>query len=195
MTLVLLTEIAQFIDLLKEKIPGPGRLDWCSTFNSNGILKLEVTKDPRFKLGNIGLSVRHNFGGNLNGRSKDCARGRQIRSMIGPEHGRGRCPLSLSPPWPIFARWKSSSRPATRRCASPLRVPFLRAHDDNPRRPLPGGFDHPSTRRPAPMREAAESAETSHFKPKITAASGAAAAALQAGKIQNMVLKLSNKSE
>jgi hypothetical protein len=40
------------------------------------------------------------------------------------------------------------------------------------------------------MREAAESAETDLFDPKIAASSGATAAALQVGKIQNKVLKL-----
>ncbi|KAL0581828.1 hypothetical protein V5O48_000196 [Marasmius crinis-equi] len=40
------------------------------------------------------------------------------------------------------------------------------------------------------MREAAEDAETSLFNPAIDAASGAEADALQTGKIQNKVLKL-----
>jgi len=40
------------------------------------------------------------------------------------------------------------------------------------------------------MREAAEGAETDEFDPQISAASGAAAAALKVGKIKNKVLKL-----
>ncbi|KAG8984392.1 hypothetical protein FRB94_005949 [Tulasnella sp. JGI-2019a] len=40
------------------------------------------------------------------------------------------------------------------------------------------------------MREAAESAETDDFNPQIAAATGAAATALQNGKIKNKVLKL-----
>ena len=43
------------------------------------------------------------------------------------------------------------------------------------------------------MREAAEDAETSLFNPAIDAASGAAATALQNGKIQNKVLKLTGE--
>ena len=43
------------------------------------------------------------------------------------------------------------------------------------------------------MREAAESAETDKFNPAIAAASGAAADALQVGKIQNKVLKLTGE--
>ncbi|KAJ6449778.1 hypothetical protein C8R45DRAFT_917140 [Mycena sanguinolenta] len=43
------------------------------------------------------------------------------------------------------------------------------------------------------MREAAESAETDEFDPQIDAASGAAAAALQVGKIKNKVLKLTGE--
>ena len=43
------------------------------------------------------------------------------------------------------------------------------------------------------MREAAEDAETSLFNPAIAAASGAAATALQNGKIQNKVLKLTGE--
>ncbi|PBK73702.1 hypothetical protein ARMSODRAFT_646010 [Armillaria solidipes] len=43
------------------------------------------------------------------------------------------------------------------------------------------------------MREAAESAETDDFNPAIAAASGAAADALQVGKIKNKVLKLTGE--
>ncbi|KAJ7634921.1 hypothetical protein FB45DRAFT_1002384 [Roridomyces roridus] len=43
------------------------------------------------------------------------------------------------------------------------------------------------------MREAAESAETDQFDPEIDAASGAAADALQVGKIKNKVLKLTGE--
>ena len=43
------------------------------------------------------------------------------------------------------------------------------------------------------MREAAESAETDQFNPAIDAASGAAATALQNGKIKNKVLKLTGE--
>ena len=43
------------------------------------------------------------------------------------------------------------------------------------------------------MREAAEDAETSLFNPAIDAASGAAADALQNGKIANKVLKLTGE--
>lgn len=43
------------------------------------------------------------------------------------------------------------------------------------------------------MREAAESAETDDFNPQIAAASGAAADALQVGKIKNKVLKLTGE--
>ena len=43
------------------------------------------------------------------------------------------------------------------------------------------------------MREAAESAETDDFDPQIDAASGAAADALQNGKIANKVLKLTGE--
>ena len=43
------------------------------------------------------------------------------------------------------------------------------------------------------MREAAESAETDDFDPQIDAASGADADALQVGKIQNKVLKLTGE--
>lgn len=43
------------------------------------------------------------------------------------------------------------------------------------------------------MREAAEDAETSQFNPAIEAASGAAATALQNGKIKNKVLKLTGE--
>ncbi|KAJ7216346.1 hypothetical protein GGX14DRAFT_561921 [Mycena pura] len=43
------------------------------------------------------------------------------------------------------------------------------------------------------MREAAESAETDEFDPQIDAASGAAADALQVGKIKNKVLKLTGE--
>ena len=43
------------------------------------------------------------------------------------------------------------------------------------------------------MREAAESAETDQFDPQIDAASGAAADALQVGKIKNKVLKLTGE--
>ncbi|KAJ6597535.1 hypothetical protein DFH09DRAFT_1071545 [Mycena vulgaris] len=43
------------------------------------------------------------------------------------------------------------------------------------------------------MREAAESAETDLFNPQIAAASGAAADALQVGKIKNKVLKLTGE--
>ncbi|KAJ7121189.1 hypothetical protein C8R44DRAFT_172568 [Mycena epipterygia] len=43
------------------------------------------------------------------------------------------------------------------------------------------------------MREAAESAETDDFDPQIAAASGAAADALQVGKIKNKVLKLTGE--
>ncbi|KAI0833811.1 hypothetical protein BC628DRAFT_1414546 [Trametes gibbosa] len=43
------------------------------------------------------------------------------------------------------------------------------------------------------MRQAAEAAETEKFNPAIDAASGAAADALQAGKIQNKVLKLTGE--
>ncbi|KAG8989829.1 hypothetical protein FRB94_012277 [Tulasnella sp. JGI-2019a] len=43
------------------------------------------------------------------------------------------------------------------------------------------------------MREAAESAETADFNPQIAAASGAAATALQNGKIKNKVLKLTGE--
>ncbi|KAK0455407.1 uncharacterized protein EV420DRAFT_1272489, partial [Desarmillaria tabescens] len=43
------------------------------------------------------------------------------------------------------------------------------------------------------MREAAESAETEDFNPAIDAASGAAADALQVGKIKNKVLKLTGE--
>ena len=43
------------------------------------------------------------------------------------------------------------------------------------------------------MREAAESAETDDFDPQIEAASGAAADALQVGKIKNKVLKLTGE--
>ncbi len=43
------------------------------------------------------------------------------------------------------------------------------------------------------MREAAEDAETSLFNPAIAAASGAAADALQNGKIANKVLKLTGE--
>ena len=43
------------------------------------------------------------------------------------------------------------------------------------------------------MREAAESAETDEFDPQIAAASGAAADALQVGKIKNKVLKLTGE--
>lgn len=43
------------------------------------------------------------------------------------------------------------------------------------------------------MREAAESAETDQFNPQIDAASGAAADALQVGKIKNKVLKLTGE--
>lgn len=43
------------------------------------------------------------------------------------------------------------------------------------------------------MREAAESAETADFNPAIAAASGAAADALQVGKIKNKVLKLTGE--
>lgn len=43
------------------------------------------------------------------------------------------------------------------------------------------------------MREAAESAETDQFDPQISAASGAAADALQVGKIKNKVLKLTGE--
>ncbi|KAF7291638.1 NAD(P)-binding protein [Mycena chlorophos] len=43
------------------------------------------------------------------------------------------------------------------------------------------------------MREAAEDAETDAFDPQIDAASGAAADALQVGKIQNKVLKLTGE--
>lgn len=43
------------------------------------------------------------------------------------------------------------------------------------------------------MREAAEDAETSLFNPAIDAASGADATALQNGKIQNKVLKLTGE--
>ena len=43
------------------------------------------------------------------------------------------------------------------------------------------------------MREAAEDAETADFNPAIDAASGAAKTALQNGKIQNKVLKLTGE--
>ncbi|KAF9038350.1 hypothetical protein BDZ89DRAFT_945867 [Hymenopellis radicata] len=43
------------------------------------------------------------------------------------------------------------------------------------------------------MREAAEAAETDDFNPAIDAASGAAADALQVGKIKNKVLKLTGE--
>lgn len=43
------------------------------------------------------------------------------------------------------------------------------------------------------MREAAESAETDDFDSQIAAASGAAADALQVGKIKNKVLKLTGE--
>lgn len=43
------------------------------------------------------------------------------------------------------------------------------------------------------MREAAETAETDDFDPQIDAASGAAADALQVGKIKNKVLKLTGE--
>ena len=43
------------------------------------------------------------------------------------------------------------------------------------------------------MREAAETAETAQFDPAIDAASGAEATALQNGKIQNKVLKLTGE--
>ena len=43
------------------------------------------------------------------------------------------------------------------------------------------------------MREAAEAAETDDFNPAIKAASGAAADALQVGKIKNKVLKLTGE--
>jgi len=43
------------------------------------------------------------------------------------------------------------------------------------------------------MREAAESAETDDFDPQIAAATGAAADALQVGKIKNKVLKLTGE--
>ncbi|KAG8779362.1 hypothetical protein FRC12_024348 [Ceratobasidium sp. 428] len=43
------------------------------------------------------------------------------------------------------------------------------------------------------MREAAEAAETEKFNPQIKAASGAAATALQNGKIMNKVLKLTGE--
>ncbi|KAJ7080966.1 hypothetical protein B0H15DRAFT_1025022 [Mycena belliarum] len=43
------------------------------------------------------------------------------------------------------------------------------------------------------MRKAAEAAETGKFNPQIAAASGAAADALQVGKIQNKVLKLTGE--
>ncbi|THV06772.1 hypothetical protein K435DRAFT_825844 [Dendrothele bispora CBS 962.96] len=43
------------------------------------------------------------------------------------------------------------------------------------------------------MREAAEDAETDQFNPAIDAASGAAADALQTGKIKNKVLKLTGE--
>jgi len=43
------------------------------------------------------------------------------------------------------------------------------------------------------MREAAENAETDEFNPQVAAASGAAAAALQVGKIKNKVLKLTGE--
>ncbi|KAJ7301920.1 hypothetical protein DFH08DRAFT_759904 [Mycena albidolilacea] len=43
------------------------------------------------------------------------------------------------------------------------------------------------------MREAAEDAETDQFNPQIAAASGAAADALQVGKIKNKVLKLTGE--
>ncbi|ETW80941.1 hypothetical protein HETIRDRAFT_427792 [Heterobasidion irregulare TC 32-1] len=43
------------------------------------------------------------------------------------------------------------------------------------------------------MREAAESAETDQFNSQIAAASGAAATALQNGKIKNKVLKLTGE--
>jgi len=43
------------------------------------------------------------------------------------------------------------------------------------------------------MREEAESAETDDFDPEIAAASGAAADALQVGKIKNKVLKLTGE--
>ncbi|KAI0683294.1 hypothetical protein BC835DRAFT_1395938 [Cytidiella melzeri] len=43
------------------------------------------------------------------------------------------------------------------------------------------------------MREAAETAETAQFNPAIDAASGAAADALQVGKIKNKVLKLTGE--
>lgn len=43
------------------------------------------------------------------------------------------------------------------------------------------------------MRQAAEAAETDEFNPAIDAASGAAADALQNGKIKNKVLKLTGE--
>ena len=43
------------------------------------------------------------------------------------------------------------------------------------------------------MRKAAEAAETDQFNPAIEAASGADADALQNGKIQNKVLKLTGE--
>ncbi|KAJ7081526.1 hypothetical protein C8R44DRAFT_895047 [Mycena epipterygia] len=72
-----------------------------------------------------------------------------------------------------------------------LLVPALAAFASHP---LPGGFDHRRRdirRQLSTMREAAESTETSLLNSTLTGAAGAAAASLQAGKVKNMVLKLS----